>query len=81
MSLCLGELQLTIEHVNLGRDIEDTGIGLMITSDLCRQAPIVGAASQIHGLVVGRRFATDGVDEPHWKRLGRGVADIGGSGV
>ena len=80
-SLCLGELQLAVECVDLSRDVEDTGVGLMITSDLCCQAPIVSAAGQIHGLMVERRLATDGVDEPHWKRLGGGVADIGGGGV
>ena len=67
--------------MNFGCDIEDAGVGLVIASNFCRQAPVVGAASQIHGLVVGRRLATDGVDEPHWKRLGGGVADIGGGGV
>ena len=80
-SLCLGELQLAVECVDLGRDVEDTGVGLMVTSDLCCQAPIVGAAGQIHGLMVGRRLATDGIDEPHWKRLGGGVADVGGGGI
>ena len=80
-SLCLGELQLAVERVDFGRDIEDAGVGLVITSDLCRQAPIVSATGQIHGLVVGRRLATDGVDEPHWKRLGGGVADVRGGGV
>ena len=80
-SLCLGKLQLAVECMNLGRDIKDTGVGLVITSDLCRQAPIVGATGQIHGLMVRRRLATDGVDEPHWERFGGGVADIGGGGV
>ena len=78
---CLGELQLAVKRVNLGRDVEDTGVGFMITSDLCRQAPIVGAAGQFQGLVVGRRLAADGIDEPHWKRLGGGIADVGGGGV
>ena len=67
--------------MDLGRDVEDASVGLMITSDLCCQAPIVGAAGQIHGLMVGQRLATDGVDEPHWKWLGGGVADVGGGGV
>ena len=80
-SLCLSELQLAVECVNFGRDVEDTGVSLVITSDLCRQAPIVGAAGQVHGLVVRRRFAANGVDEPHRKRLGGGVADIRGGGV
>ena len=52
-SLCLDELQLAIECMDLGRDVEDTSVGLMITSDLRRQAPVVGAACQVHGLVVG----------------------------
>ena len=81
MSLCLDELQLAVECVNFGRDIEDAGVGLMIPGDLCRQTPIVGAAGQVHGLVIGSRFAADGVDEPHRKWLGGGVADIGGGSV
>ena len=80
-SLSLGELQLAIECMDLGRDVEDASVGLVIASDLCRQAPIVGAAGQIHGLMVGRRLAADGVDEPHRKWLGRGVADVRGGGV
>ena len=80
-SLGLNELQLAVKGVNLGRDIEDTGVRLMVAGDLCCQPPIVGTAGQIHGLVIRRRLATDGVDEPHWERLGGGVADIGGGGV
>ena len=80
-SLCLGELQLAVERVVLGRDVEDASVGLVVASDLHCQAPIVGAAGQIHGLMVGGRFASDGVDEPHWKWLGGGVADIGGGSV
>ena len=80
-SLCLGELQLAVERMDLGRDVEDTSVGFVVASDLRRQAPIIGAACQIHGLVVGRRLPTDGVDEPHWKWLGGGVADVGGGGV
>ena len=80
-SLCLGELQLAVERVNLGRDVEDASVGLVITSDLRHQTPVVGATGQIHGLVVRRRLATDGVDEPHWKGFGRRVADVGGGGI
>ena len=80
-SLGLGELQLAVERVNLGCDVEDAGVGLVITSDFCRQSLVIGAAGQIHGLVIGRRLAADGIDEPHWKRLGGGVADIGGGGI
>ena len=77
-SLCLDQLQLTIERVDLGCDIEDTSVGLMVASDLRCQAPVVGAAGQIHNLVVRGRLASDGVDEPHRKWLGGGVADVGG---
>ena len=80
-SLCLDELQLAIERVDFGRDVEDASVRLVVTGDLSRQAPIVGATSQIHGLVVGRRFAADGVDEPHWKWFGGGVANVRGGGV
>ena len=52
-SLCLDELQLTVKRVDLGRDVEDARVSLVIASDLRCQAPVVGAAGQIHGLVVG----------------------------
>ena len=80
-SLRLDELQLAVERVDLGRDVEDAGVGLVVTGDLCGQAPVIGATGQIHGLVIGRRLAADGVDEPHRKWLGGGVADIGGGGI
>ena len=80
-SLRLDELHLAVECMNLGCDVEDAGVGLVIVSDLCRQAPVIGAAGQVHGLMIGRRLAADGIDEPHWKRLGGGVADIGGGGI
>ena len=80
-SLRLDELQLAVERVDLGRDIENASVGLVVAGDLCCQAPVVGAAGQIHGLVVGRRFAADGIDEPHREWLGGGVADVRGGGV
>ena len=80
-SLRLDELQLTIERMDLGRDVEDAGIGLVISCDLGRQSPVFGVAGQIHGLVIGRRLPADSVDEPHREWLGGGVADVGGGGV
>ena len=80
-SLCLGELQLAVERMDLGRDVEDSSVGLVVASDLCCQAPIVGAAGQIHGLVVGGRLAADGVNEPHREWLGGGVVNVRGGGV
>ena len=80
-SLCLDELQLAVERVDFGRDVEDTGVGLMVASDFRCQAPIVGAAGQLHSLVVGGRLAADGINEPHWKWLGGGITDIGGGSV
>ena len=80
-SLCLDDLQLAVEGVDLGRDVEDTSVRLVIASDLGCQAPVVSAAGQIPGLVVGRRLPTDSVDEPHWEWLSGGVADVGGGSV
>ena len=80
-SLCLDKLQLAVERMDLGRDIENASVGFMVAGDLCRQTPIVGAAGQIHGLVIGGGLAPDGVDEPHWKWLGGGVAYVGGGSV
>ena len=67
--------------MNLSRDVEDAGIRLVVASDLGRQSPIVRAAGQIHGLMIGRRLPADGVNEPHWKWLGEGVADVRGGRV
>ena len=80
-SLRLDELQLAVECMDLGRDIEDAGVGLMVAGDLCCQAPVIGATGQVHGLVIGRRLAADSIDEPHRKWLGGGVADIRRGGV
>ena len=80
-SLCLNELQLAVERVNLGGDVEDTRVGLVVTCDLSRQTPIVSAAGQVHGLVIGGRLAADGVNEPHREWLGGGVANVRGGGV
>ena len=52
-SLHLDELQLAVEGMNLGRDIEDACVRLVIAGHLCCQSPIIGAACQVHGLVVG----------------------------
>ena len=80
MSVGLGDLQLAIERVDFACDIEDVGVGLVVTSDFRRQSPVVGAASQVHCLVIGRRLARDGVDKPHGEWLGRGITDVGGGG-
>ena len=80
-SLSLGKLQLTVECVNLGRDIEDAGVRLVIAGDFGRQSPVVGASGQVNGLVVGGRLSPNSVDEPHREWLGGGVADVGGGGV
>jgi hypothetical protein len=80
-SLRLGELQLAVERMDLGRDVEDAGVGLVIAGDLGRQPPVVGATGQIHGLVVGRRLPADSVDEPHREWFSGGVADVGGGSI
>ena len=80
-SLRLDELQLAIERMDLGGDIEDAGVRLVVSSDLGCEAPIVRAAGQVHGLVIRGGLASDGVDEPHGKWLGGGITDVGGGGV
>ena len=80
-SLRLGELQLAVKRMDLGCDVEDTSVGLVVTGDFHRQAPVVSAAGQIQGLVIGGRLATDGINEPHWEWLGGRVADVRGGGV
>ena len=52
-SLRFDELQLTVKRVDLGRDVEDAGVGLVVAGDLCGQAPVIGAAGQFNGLMVG----------------------------
>ena len=76
----LDDLQLAVECVDLGRDVESVSIGLVIASDFGRQAPVIGATSQIHGLVVGRRLPRNGVNDPHGEWLGRGIVNVGGGG-
>ena len=46
-------LQLAVERVYLGHDVEDTSVRLVITGDFSSQPPIVRAAGQFDGLVVG----------------------------
>ena len=52
----LDSLQLAVERVNLGHDVEDTGVSLVVAGNLSRQTPIVRAACQLHGLVIGGRL-------------------------
>ena len=80
-SLRLDELQLAIERMDLGRDVEDAGVRFVVSGDLSCEAPVVRATSQIRGLMIRGGLASDGVDEPHWEWLGGGVADVGRSGV
>ena len=54
MTSHLDDVQLTVERMYLGHDIEDAGVGLMVASELGGQSPVIGAAGQVHGLVVGR---------------------------
>ena len=67
--------------MDLGGDIENASVRFVVAGDFGCQPPVVGAAGQVHGLVIGRRLPTDGVDEPHWKWLGGGVADVGRGSV
>ena len=77
----LDHLQLAVERVYLCRDIEDTSVHFVVAGDLGGQPPVVRAASQLHGLMVGGRLPRDGVDEPHWEWLSGGITDVGGGGV
>ena len=77
----LDDLQFAVEGVDLGGDVEDSGVGVVIAGDLRRQTPVIGAAGQLCGLMIGGRLASDGVDEPHGEWLCRGVADVGGGGI
>ena len=80
-SLRLDELQLAVERMDLGRDVEDAGVRLVVATNLRCEAPIIRATGQIHGLVVRRGLASDGVNEPHWEWLGGGITDVGRGGV
>ena len=77
----LNDLQFAVEGVDLGSDIEDPGVGVMIAGNLRCQTPVIGAAGQLRGLVIRGRLASDGVDEPHGEWFCGGVADVGGGGV
>ena len=80
-SLRLDKLQLAVERMDLGRDIENAGVRLMVSGDLGRETPVVHAAGQVHGLVIRGGLAPDGVDEPHGEWLGGRVTDVGGGSV
>ena len=54
MTSYFDDLQLAIERMYLCHDVEDTGVGLMVVSDLGHQSPIVRVAGQVNGLMVGR---------------------------
>ena len=76
----LDDLQLAVEHVYLGHDIEDSRVQFVVAGELGDQPPVVCAVGQLDGLVIGRRLPGDGVNEPHWEWFGGSVADVGGGG-
>ena len=76
----LDNLQLAVEYVYLGCNIEDSRVRFMVAGELSDQPPVVRAVGQLNGLVIGRRLPRDGVDEPHWEWFGGSVADVGGGG-
>ena len=49
-----GHLELAVECVDLGHDIEDLHVRLVIACQLGNQPPVVRAVSQLDGLVIGR---------------------------
>ena len=55
-------------------------VHFVVVGNLGGQPPIIRAAGQLNGLMVGRRLPGDGVDEPHWEWLGGGILNIGGGG-
>ena len=50
----LDYLELAVERVYLHRDVEDTSICLVVAGNLGGQPPVIRAASQLNGLVIGR---------------------------
>ena len=50
----LDDLQLTVERVYFGHDIENSRVRFVVVGKLGDQPPVVCAASQLDGLVVGR---------------------------
>ena len=52
----LDDLQLAVECVYLGCNIEYTCIQLVVAGELGDQPPVIRAIGQIHGLMVGRRL-------------------------
>ena len=52
----LDDLQLAVECVYLGRNIEYACIQLVVAGELGDQPPVIHAIGQIHGLMVGRRL-------------------------
>ena len=72
----LDDLQLTVECVYLGHNIEYACIRLVVAGELGDQPPVVRAMGQIHGLMVERRLPQNGIDEPHGEWLSRGVMNV-----
>ena len=50
----LDHLEFAVECVYLRRDVENTSVGLVVAGDLSGQSPVVCAAGQFDGLVIGR---------------------------
>ena len=50
----LDHVQLAVKHVCLGHDVKDPRVQLVVASELSDQSPVICAAGQLHGLVVGR---------------------------
>ena len=73
---CLDDLKLAIEHMYLHGDVEDVRVGLVVSGELCNQAPVAGLPCQFHGLVEGRHLSQDGIDEPHGERHDGGVVIV-----
>ena len=54
MAGCLDNLQLAIKCVYLGHDVKHLRVRLVVAGKLGDQPPVVCAAGQFNGLVVGR---------------------------
>ena len=76
MTGCLDNLQLTVERVYFGHDVEHPSIWLVVMGEFGDQPPVVCALCQIHGLVVGRCLPRGGIDEPHGEWLSGGIVIV-----
>ena len=66
----LGDMELSLQGVYLSLDVEDVSVGLVKSTQLAQQAPVIDLSCHVHNLVEGCGVPLDVLEEPHRKGLG-----------